>query len=312
MKVLFASATHCDWIASTLWQGLIEVLGQESVFDATGGDRSLPGSQCHTTSTLENPRGPETGFDLLVLNSIFLVEHDWNWAVGHLGQETMGHLGGRLKAGAKIILVEGHDGANDIHPPPFPVDAVFRREIDPLIAYPYDCQSIDFALPQRLFDLGDHNRPFDLACVMNAKGMPHRETALAEARRLHGRFAVTAGEGYPHDQYMQALRLSKFVLCVPGAADCGDCIRNAEAVAMGAIPIFVADPPRIKVPWFDSTTAVWCPAFRWHSIVSELEPLLAGVLRGDVLAKRRRLQAYGLEHHCTAAMARRLLRSVGL
>lgn len=303
MKVLFATRTSIDWLASTLWDGLRDLVGAENLFTAA------PASFVPFELEGEKPRemGAEIGFDLLVLNSCFLFDHGWDWALGHLGIETRGQSGGRLKASARIAYIEGDDSAAVIRQPLSDADVVFRREIDPEIDYPYACHPLGFAVPERWYDVEPRERWIDAAYLVNGKDVPVRWEILRVLEAMNERFQVVltpTGNAVPFDRYRDILLHSKLCICPPGAGS--DCLRQWEAVAFGAIPVFVGHPPRRREPWFSGDEVYSCDR------PDELPGLLERALADDLDERRRRVQHNSLLAHTTRARAQRLLNLSGV
>jgi hypothetical protein len=299
VKVLFASHSGCDWIASTLYQGFLEVVGEENLYDASGGDRSLPGPGVQAKKVL----GPETGFDLLVVNACFRSQHGWDWIVGHLGVETRGLPNARLLSTCKIVYVEGYDHAWDINPPPFHCDAIFRREIEPGGPYPYSCEPLLFAMPWSCFDWTPRDRHIDVACLINCKGIGVRHETLAAVDSLRGKYAIAScGAGVPHGDYKWSLYHAKLTICPPGGGS--DCMHPWEAIAYGSIPVFVGHPDRVREPWFGDGQVFWC------NHPGELPRFLEWALQQDLEGIRHRLQGQAKTFHTTRRRAERVLSKV--
>lgn len=300
MKVLFASHTGCDWLASTLYQGLLEVVGEENLFDACGGERSIPGSSMQAKRLM----GSECGFDLLVLNACFLREFGWDWVCGHLGVETRGVPGGRLLPHAKIVYVEGWDLPWDINPPPFACDAYFRREIQPGINYPYPCEPMHFAVPEKLFDW-NVEKTVDVCCLINCKDIGVRHDILNVLSSLKQYQIAVNGAGVPHADYVHTMKRAKLAICPPGAGS--DCMHQWEAVAYGAIPVFVGHPNVLRDPWFGDNQVFSCNS------PAQLPDLIYHALHDcDLYAMRYNLYHQAKNYHTARRRAERLLRKVGL
>ena len=307
-----------------LYEGLQDVLGEENVVDAVNSpwlhksslDRlcaehaERPGMRA-SEAVIRGISGSREGClldndgltplcDLLIINACFNREHDWPWIVRFLEI---------LRPTGKVAYVEGWDAAWQVEPrPPIHIDAYFRKEIKRGVAYPMQPYYCTFAAPSRWFE-PDGERPIDLfwsgnpdACL---PGQEVRKPMLAEifkTRRTHRSCIATCGLGY--DYYFQMLRLSKFALC-PSGADLTDALRTMEAVACGAIPIFVGYPNHIRDPWFPGDTSVSCT-------VSTLADHIDEALSHDSAPKRAALLAWAKEHHTTAARARQMLAVLGM
>ncbi len=305
MKVLFATSKHPDYISGQLWDGLRSLLGNENVVDATGCDflhRQDDSGPIERTASPGEILGDHRDFDLLVLNACFNRNHDWNWV-----QEIKA---ARLKPGARIAYVEGWDGANEIYPVPMHVDHVFRREYDPVIAYPYaPITPLTMSAPLRWFDeprkkMAD--RFIDVICLSWWHAAPIRWECYQRVFDIAQRNKVVLAGGYlPYPMYWDRLKNSKLCICPPGGGNCSDTMRTYEAVACGTIPVFVGHPKRINDPWFASYDAFFCP----HP--NDIPPTLNRILSTnefDLQAMSDRLVQYGRTHHTTIARAATLLK----
>jgi hypothetical protein len=304
VKILFATTNGDDYMSACLWDGLQEVLGEENVAD-TGYAQNLH------AMTADGPSGRIGGhrngrclahtdgpiYDLLVLNVVFLRDHDWHWAIS-LQQSY-------LKPGGKTVLVEGNDNAWEVNSPGLPVDAVFRRE---MLAHDYGygvpVHSLMMAAPSRWFADSDHDaRPYDILCASSVAANPIRWGVLPAIFRTQRRpNAIVCSGGLGFAAYFSYLRQSKLSICAPGGGS--DCMHQWEAIAGGAIPVFVEHPGLIREPWFNETVF-------WSPTIADLPRVLDHALSLDLPAMRRRLREWALEHHTTAARARRLLRLTG-
>lgn len=332
MRVLFVTCKNdVDYLSTMLWDGLQEVLGEENVVDAVNspwlhrssldklceGKPEQPGMRA-SEAVIRGISGSREGyllgddgpnhhlgsigkFDLLVINACFIRDHTWESAASFLDL---------LTPTGKVAYVEGWDAAWQVDPtPPIHIDAYFRKEIKPGVAYPMQPHYCTFAAPSRWFKSDDGNRPIDLfwsgnpdACL---PGQEVRRPMLAEifkTRKTHRSCIATCGLGY--DYYFKMLRLSKFALC-PSGADLTDALRTMEAAACGAIPIFVGYPDHIRDPWFPGTTCVSCT-------VNTLADHIDEALSHDSAPKRAALLAHAYEHHTTAARARQMLAALGV
>ncbi len=122
-----------------------------------------------------------------------------------------------------------------------------------------------------------------------------------QTRRTHKSVIATRGLGY--DTYFDTLRRSKLALCLP-AADNADALRTYEAVACGAIPIFVGYPDHIRDPWFPNEACISCT-------VDTLAEHIDEALAHDLTPRREVLMDWALKHHTTAARARKVLEVMG-
>ena len=308
MKVLFATFDGGDYLASMLWDGLQEVLGAENVRDA-GDNRFFhrwpydlrdPNEMiCSTRATRHGRPDPEDGYDLLVLNAAFLRDHDWHWALG---------LRKRLKPTAKIAYVEGWDASWEVHDPAtecqpsFAVDAIFRREIDPNFAYPYACHHLDFAAPARWFEETKKlnlPRDIDVYFAGSLHSNPLRSEMLRHAIGVSGRhkFVFAADCPFSAAEHHRLLRRSKIALVPPGAENC-NCLRCWEALACGAIPVFVGHPTRRRE--LSLVSPGWCRP-------SEVVPTIDRILERNWPADRQAVWNYARAHHTTRARAEKLL-----
>lgn len=325
MEVLYATAKGNDFLASCVWDGLQELLGQEHVWDANDvpclHNSSAGCDPCARVSSSRHGRhwrGPAderaslfpvpTSFDLLVVNAAFLRERDWHWPLS---------LREYLKPGGKVAYLEGWDGASEVHnpytesDPPFHVDAIFRREIDPRVAYPYECHCLMFAAPSRWFCRDAHERPSDVVFSGHAVGdyPPDRWEQLRQifqTTRQHRSVAASMGIFTDHYLYFRQLQQFKLGLSPAGGGWCGDCMRHWELIASGVIPIFCGYQPRVREPWFDDRHVFTLerpeqiPALIDHALSIDLRPM------------REAMQEHALTHHTTKARAEKMLRVLGI
>lgn len=306
MKALFCTSYSDDFISAVVWDGLQEVLGEENVSDAAF-------SPClHAYSPVRSPAwrvgGSRSGrcldladhdYDLLVLNAALLRDHDWHWPINLKTQF--------LRQGGKVALIEGGDGWNEINLPPFPVDAVFRREIALGVDYG-PVRHLTFAAPARWLPGSD--RPERTWDIFNANSYPSNATRWDAAswmfRSSRRHFSLACTGGLPLDHYFNCMRDSRLAICCAGGGD-SDCMRFAEAPACGAIPIFVGVPQKIRENWFEPEEhAFFCGA------PDELPAVIDRALGMDLHAMRVRLLQHVWKYGTTAAMARRILQAVGM
>lgn len=323
MKVLFVTAREAtDHLASCLWDGLQEVLGEENVVDAVD-HRCLHAPMAHesvyrderddsrfgrnTVLTAISGRrngkilhNDETGFDLLILNAAFLRAGEFDW---HFARR----LTARLRPGAKVVYVEGWDSAHEVHPPEMHVDAVFRKEIDPSHRYPYDCRHLTFAAPARWFDESDIDcpRPRDVFYSGTTHSNPMRFgmlSAVFQTRHRHESIVASSHMCLSVADYFAMYRRSKLALC-PSSAERADSLRTYEAVACGSIPIFVDYPPWHREEWLDG----YCFFCGSDGVADHID----AALDRDLPAMRKALWHHARKNHTTRARAEKLLRSVG-
>lgn len=325
MKVLFITSLVADYLASCLWDGLQEVLGEENVVDAVDcpwlhkdtADAQcqkfvdLPGHSAYPTivSALGGfragrrlRRDDEKTFDLLVLNASFNRDEDWTWARAWLNW---------LRPGGKVAYIEGWDAAWQVHPPEMPIDAAFRKEISTAVSYPYQPHHLNFAAPARWFlpDTLDFDRYCDVffsgnpdACLPGQEVRRPMLMRVFGTRRTHHSVIATCRLGY--DAYFKMLRSAKLALC-PSGADLTDSLRTMEAVACGAIPVFVGYPGHIRDPWFPNEACISCSADTLAEHIDE-------VLAHDLTPRRAALWEHAKTYHTTAARARQMLAHLGM
>lgn len=302
MRVLFATFDGPDYLASCLFDGLQDVLGWASVFDAGHNIDFFPEwSEKVTTNRLICNARPglrlkdEANFDLLVLNACFLRQHGWDWAW---------QLRERLKPGGKIAYVEGWDDAAETHFPAFPIDAYFRREILPGHDYGYPAHHLDFAAPARWFD-ETLNKPverdIDIYFAGTITTHPVRISMLPVLCLARVKVVLGTSQTFSPAEHFALLRRSKLALCPPGAADC-NCLRTWEAIACGAVPVFVGHPSRVRDPWLPNST------FGWFDSAAGLTEFIDHSLEFDLGPIRAQLLEHGREHHTTRTRAEKLLR----
>lgn len=310
MRVLFVTCKRGDYISSVLWDGLIEVLGTENVKDAAHSSHlhPIPGEDSTGDPQLNIGRNPkatdnylqdtEGNFDLMVIIDAVLCDFSWEW---------VDSLRSRLHPGAKVVFANGLDPADNEPIPPFPVDATFRREIDPRISYKVKPSPLLMAAPSRWFHkagLEDSARSFDVF-YSGYPASPVRWESVSkmfQTKKRHQSIGST-GSAIPYRVFFDLLRRSKLGLCPPGAGS--DCIRQWEVIACGAIPIMVGHPPRIRDPWFSEDEIFTCS-------VDDLPATIDRALSEDLTARRIRLTEKALAHHTTEARAKTMLRAVGL
>lgn len=125
-------------------------------------------------------------------------------------------------------------------------------------------------------------------------------------RRTHHSILATFGMGW--QDYFGYLRRAKLALC-PSGADDTDSLRTMEAVACGAVPVFVGYPDYTRDPWFDGTMSFSASPANLPDVLDEA---LAQAESGHLEEKRKNLMAHVRQHHTTAARARRVLEVLGI
>lgn len=307
MKVLFVTSLAQDHLASLLWDGLQEVLGEPHVVDAVGcpwlhAGESDPAQDTGNSRVGARLREKTGDYDLVVFHSC--LDRDGPVA----GAQAWAEL---LKPGGKTAWVEDWDAAWQVVPPPFRPDGYFRKEIQPGFSYPYDPVPLGYAAPSRWFlpDTLTWERPLDVSWVGNPTtchpARPHLRWQMLEGifrcRRRHACVVATRRLGI--DFYWQTLRQSKLALC-PAAADGADSLRTYEAVAAGCVPVFVGYPNHVR-EWFP-------PELIYHCQPETVAEHIDEALSHDLDSKRAALWDWSREHHTTAARARRVLRALGV
>ncbi len=274
-----------------LHDGLCQALGRDSVYDAVycphlfNGRIGIP----QRAQTI----GDETGFDLLVINCCFNREHDWHYPA------TLAH---RLSPGGKVAFIEGWDGANELDTPQMPVDAVFRRELDPSFSYPYEPIPLSMAAPEHWLDEANVDPFLDVLCAITSHpGHQLRWDCLRQIFATAKRHNSLVTNFLHQPKYFDLLARSRICICPHGAA-MSDCVRTWEASSRGSIPLFVAYPPwKRSEPWFDHDTAFFCGA------PDEIPLVLDDALCRDLAPMRRRLLDFVREYHTTRARALQFL-----
>jgi hypothetical protein len=209
-----------------------------------------------------------------------------------------------------VAYVEGWDAAWQIEKPEMAVDAVFRKEISPLVDYPYSPVHLTFAAPSGWFHPKQNmERVWDVVFIGNPDSVHPRKLNLrwdmmsqAFGTRTHHK-AVMASRGIGYDAYFNILRTSKLALC-PTAADSSDSFRTYEVVACGAIPVFVGYPDYKRDPWFPGETSISCE-------IATLAAHLDDALSHDLEPMRQRLRDHAVVHHTTRARAIKVLTTLG-
>jgi hypothetical protein len=316
MKVLFASAANSpDMSAGFLWDGLQTVLGAENVADATDGKslRGKPeGMWANDRPIRFQPLGHrvpvdgEDDFDLLVATSTFLRDHDWRWLQDMCDR--------RLKRSAKKVWFETLDGAADVVVPQLGFDAVFKREIDPVVKYPYQHKPLSLlcAVPERWFTEPKYGwtdeKPYDVFNVSNAlsTGHPTRWNSLSPTFCTTKRYHVLAGTSClnPNWIYLEIARKFKLIVEGPGAEGASDNGHLWEGIGLGGIPLFVQQSCRPRWPWFTAEHCFWCDR------PEDLPGAIDRAMDMDLDAMRLRLKAHTLEWHTTEKRAKQFLQMI--
>ncbi len=263
----------------------------------------------HRVNIHRTPHEGEDDFDVLVATSTFLRDHDRDWLGGMIGR----HLK-RRRDGGKVVWFETLDGARDVVEPPPGVDAVFRREIDPTVQYPYEYKPLPLlaSVPEEWFDDPDYGwtdeKPYDCFNVSNASttGHPTRWQSLSPTFCTSRRTYSLAGAGVlqPGWVYLHLLRKFKLVVDGPGAEGASDGGRTWETIACGGIPLFVGQQCRPRWPWFTGEHAFWCDR------PEDLPAVIEQALDSDLEGMRHRLKAHALEFHTARARAQQFLQMV--
>jgi hypothetical protein len=116
-------------------------------------------------------------------------------------------------------------------------------------------------------------------------------------RKSHRSIIATHRLGYEH--YFDILRHSKLALC-PTGADLTDSLRTMEAVACGAVPIFVGYPDHVRDPWFPNEACISCTADTLAEHIDE-------ALSHDLTPRRMALLEHARKYHTTRARAIKLI-----
>jgi hypothetical protein len=302
MKVLFAASAQPDYQMACLWDGLQEVLGPENVYDAADApylhQKNFPHPAAQIAAHREYDSPLYVSFDLMIVSTSFLKDgKDWHWPLSLLS---------RLKKNAKIALLEGWDSAHEVHDPrreavpPLVPDAVFRREIDPGFAYPYEPHHLGFAAPMRWFHeptiFGRAPQALFAGNVYPERG---QLLDLLRAPEPLG-FPLLVMRGLPQEGCLAALWAVKIALC-PSGAERSDCLRTYEAVSQGAVPLFIDYPPWRREPWFgvEHCFSVDASVNLANFIPDALEQMT------DYMSKM--VFQHAREHHTTKARAEKVL-----
>jgi hypothetical protein len=308
VKVLFVTCKAADYISSVLWDGLCEVLGPQNVYDA------IHSPQLHPVKGEDSNRDPNTavgrhpgaianylrdenGFEIMVMNAAFFRE-------GSMGQAE--RFRALCRQDAAMIYVNGDDGTDWGVTPPWPIDAFFRREMVPGFPYPGNTHPITMAAPRRWFVEMPVERDIDFLHAGWYMAHPARwqiaQKMFSTQRRHHSLCATQSI--IPYSYWFSMLRRTKFCICPPGAGS--DCLRQWEALACGAIPIFVDHPDRLGDLHPQGTITIKDV----DELPALMDTLMDRVLGYDMTGDRRAMWENALAKHTTAARARQVLRSV--
>lgn len=301
MKVLFVSTRSHDLMSIFLYEGFCELVGQESVvladcypyFANTDGGGGRIVARLGALRLLEDG---DSGFDLAVVNACFYRDHDWNW-LRVLLRDRLGPKG-------VVAYVEGWDSTHEQFPPPpgIPVHRVFRREIQPGQVYPYHPTPLTWASPSWWFDEPRPDKNYDVTCMCSVAAVRERWPIMSKIYQCQTRCQTLVGQ-LPFDQYIEITHRSKYVVVPPGGGS--DCVRQWEAIAAGAVPIFVGHPPRVREPWF--TDEILCCG------IDELPGLLDHVLSHvNWKTLQERLEAKARAEHTTKHRAQRVVELTGV
>jgi hypothetical protein len=102
--------------------------------------------------------------------------------------------------------------------------------------------------------------------------------------------------------YLDLLKQSKLCLVANGGGGSSDGPRQWEAIAAGAIPVFVSQPCRVRWPWFVVGEHVF-----WSNGRDNLPACLDHALKQDLPGMRQRLQEHAIREHTTEARAKQFL-----
>ncbi len=324
MRALLACSRGDDYQASTIWDGLQELLGEENVFDAAAEPTPMLHRFMHKQSTVGCVEPYSGGYipglspcanvgawrdgrmiedmdgqaDVLVVVAKFLEDRPEHWQWIEMLQD-------RCTADHKVIYIEGWDSVDQCETPIVYPNACFRREMDGRkYDLPHAPHPLGFAAPSRWFMTSDHPRDIDVFYAgAGASTHPVRGHMLGkvfETRERHNSIIASMGVGTP--VYWDCMRRAKLALVPPGGGDCSDTLRFWEAVACGAIPVMVGHPHRVQEHWFGGDAIFEC-----SSPLTLPDVLDFALERNDLPRMRRRMQEHAMKWHTTAARARRML-----
>ncbi len=305
-RVLFLTGLESDYISSVVWDGLQEVLGEENVVDS----RFTPVLHSYTNSAnaFWSVGGFRSGpcfnwsdepYDLIVYNASYRRDGHDDFATT-LREKY-------LKKDGKVVVVDGMDGYLDIGLPPFIFDCYLRREIRSGVQYQFPMESMEFACPQRWLEWKERERPYDIFVAHSLQPSHLRWEALSRVFQTSTRHQsiVCSSHLVAGGAYFDYLRRSKIAICCPGA-ESSDCMRFAEVVASGCVPVFLGLPAKQREYWFMPENSFTC------SNVDDLAAVLDDALAADLPAMRRSLMDRVRRLHTTRERAERLLRLAGV
>jgi len=306
VKVLFISTPSHDLASIFLYDGLCDLVGEANVKLAEPYPY-LDGTYAPGARLLDRrrsiPRTLATSlghlFNLVVLNASCHRDHNFEWAATLIKD--------RLAPNGVVAYVEGWDDAtNEVFPcpPTFPVTRVFRREVLPGHPYPYYPTPLLWAAPQFWFDEPRPEKTIDVSCLCSLAGAGHRWAMMAKVFQATTRHCAVIGGPIHYDQYLWVTKRSKWVIIPPGGGS--DCVRQWEAIAYGAIPIFVGHPPRVREPWFAEGEILECTV---EDLPRTLDYALSNI---DWPAMQARLEKRARHEHTTKARAKRLVELTGV
>ena len=325
MKILFLADNSRDMSAAYLWRGLREVCGDDNVVDPINA-YSLQGRSWANTEDADQMKmtGPvpatghrvqkpgEDDFDILVGVASLLRTAGW---------DGFASLRKYLKPGGKVAYFDTLDSPLEIFPPPFAVDAVFRRETDPNVDYakyygrkPLVCLC---AAPEAWFEEWEKwfdEKPRDVFCVHNAtttgRAWPARWnccTKVFQTNKWHDSMASSRGS-LSLDDYLKIMPNYKLCVCAPGGGDSSDSTRTWEAMARGSIPILAGHSCRVRPYWF----CVGHPEREeiFECSVDDLPKTIDRALDMDLKPMRDRMKKHALAYHTTRKRAEQFIDAI--
>lgn len=320
MKVLLFTDKGHDYIASTLYFGLCEVLGSENVIDFMGSPPYHPPYRENVDFPIYRysyypgtPRQEELlPFERRVLPFIesgeiaavfifFSWERSYSW-------DIVRYWISRIRSNPKIAFINGDDRIRpSTAPPEFLKSYVFQREILHSQNYPYKPIPLYMAIPERELVTSLGNPHIDISYLGNPSHPSRAEVAQVVSRSQKLRFLVSNGSLLGWPEYIGVSRQSKFVFCPPGAG--WDCFRTYEAAAAGAIPVFLhPDCSVISQPHFyPLTTAIY-----GKNVEVAVRRVEESVESGTWKERRRLVWSHTHEYHTTRARAQYVLKEMNL
>lgn len=324
--VIFLAGAEPDYLSAMLFRGFVEFLGANRVFDVAPSyylhfdDDSNSSRLCRNITCEEigrcdgligllrngelDPRilANETDRIVFVLHNSHLRDTAGSWVRAQEIYES-------LPQSAKVVYIIGDDHCGPYAMVPFMVSVVFQREIDPQRPEAITSQPLPFGcLPSWLPDVPSTDRPIDVFYAgsptdSNRCSMPHKMARLADA----GLSVVCGtGKGMPRSVYMEMLRHSKMAICPTGGGNCSDTLRNWEAIAAGALPIFPSHPNRVR-GGFGLESVLDFHSMTWENLVERLTHMRHSV---DWTRVVRELSCLA-RVNTTTERARRVLQYVG-